>query len=191
MKGIEMSDIPKSRRAVSSLEAIHQAYKIRTMVTNELMLSFGYSQKREDAHIKAVTKYISDPDQKREQQDALMAMECGFDIWVVQQERTMVMNLCRGIVQHLIKANTIYPTYLSEFEERRIEMDRAMGCCNGLQQELKYMAEVLPADKNRYMNIVIETEREYRIIRGLRQSDNRFLKYMHKSAKSVNTGQSL
>jgi hypothetical protein len=175
-----MSDIPKNKRSVSKLEAVHQAYRIRTMVTNELIMSFGYSQKREDEHIKKVTSYIQDPDDKQEHQDTLRSMEYGFDVWIVQQERSVILNLCRGIVHHLIKANTIYPTYMSEFEERRLEMDRSLQCCNQLQQELQYMAEILPADKNRYMNIVLETEHEFNMIKSLRQSDNRFLKYIKK-----------
>jgi hypothetical protein len=171
-----MSDIPKNKRSPSKLETIHQAYKIRTMITNELILTFGYSQKREEEHIARATSYIKDKDQREEQQTALKSMEYGFDVWIAQQERTVILNACRGIVEHLIKANTIYPTYQSEFEERRLELDRAMECCNLLQQELQYVAEVMPTDKNRYMNIVLETEHEYQMIRSMRKSDNRFLK---------------
>ena len=54
-----MSDIPKSERSESRLEAQHKAYKIRKMITAELMASFAYSQKKQEKHIKAMT------DQKR------------------------------------------------------------------------------------------------------------------------------
>jgi hypothetical protein len=171
-----MSDIPKNKRSPSKLETIHQAYKIRTMITNELILTFGYNEKREDEHIAKATSYIKDKNQRSEQQEALRAMDCGFDVWIVQQERSVILNACRGIVQHLIKANTIYPTYMPEFQERRLELDRAMECCNLLQQELQYVAEIMPTDKNRYMNIVLETEHEYQLIKSMRKSDNRFLK---------------
>lgn len=69
---------------------------------------------------------------------------------------------------------------MSEFEERRLEMDRALVCCNKLQDELQYIAETLPADKNRYMAIVLEVEKEFEMIKALRQSDNRFLKHLKK-----------
>jgi hypothetical protein len=65
---------------------------------------------------------------------------------------------------------------MAEFEERRLEMDRALICCNKLQDELQYIAETLPADKNKYMNIVLEVQAEFDMIKKLRQSDNRFLK---------------
>ena len=64
---------------------------------------------------------------------------------------------------------------MSEFEERRLEMDRAIADCNELQQELQYIAEVLPSDKNKFMNIVLEVDSLHNMIKKLRQSDNRFL----------------
>jgi hypothetical protein len=63
-----MSDIPKNKRSPSKLEAIHQAFKIRTMITNELILTFGYNERREDEHIAKATSYIKDKDQRSEQQ---------------------------------------------------------------------------------------------------------------------------
>ena len=39
------------------------------------------------------------------------------------------------------------PAFHAEFSERRIELDRALICCNKLQDELQYIAETLPADK--------------------------------------------
>ena len=70
-----------------------------------------------------------------------------------------VIELATGISRHLRIANTIFPTYMSEFEERRIEMDRAMACCNALQDELQYAGECLYADLNKYMNLVLEIQK--------------------------------
>ena len=55
-------------------------------------------------------------------------------------------------------------------------MDRAIVCCEKLQNELQYIAETLPADKNKYMNIVLEIKAEEDMIKALRKADNRFLK---------------
>lgn len=136
-----MSDIPKSERSESKLEVIHKAYAIRSRITQELLLSFGYSQKKLESHVKKVTAYIRDANEREQKAKVIREMEEDFDLWFIRQEREEVLNHCRGIVQHLIAANTIYPTYTSEFEERRIEMDRAMICCNQLQQELQYLAQ--------------------------------------------------
>lgn len=175
-----MSDIPKSERSESKLEVIHKAYAIRSRITQELLLSFGYSQKKLESHVKKVTAYIRDANEREQKAKVIREMEEDFDLWFIRQEREEVLNHCRGIVQHLIAANTIYPTYTSEFEERRIEMDRAMICCNQLQQELQYLASVLPNDKNKFMAIALEVKGEFEMIKKLRQSDNRFLKHLKK-----------
>ena len=65
---------------------------------------------------------------------------------------------------------------MSEFEERRLEMDKAMECCNALQDELQYAGECLYADLNRYTHLVLEIQKEFNMIKSLRQADNRFLK---------------
>lgn len=69
---------------------------------------------------------------------------------------------------------------MSEFEERRLELDKAMSCCNVLQDELQYAGECLYADLNRFTYIVIEIQKEFNMIKKLRQTDNRFLKDIKK-----------
>lgn len=41
-----MSDIPKSKRAYSNLEAHHKALEIRRKIAVELLASFAYSEKK-------------------------------------------------------------------------------------------------------------------------------------------------
>lgn len=173
-----MSSIPKIRRSESKLEAIHQAYKIRSQVTQELICSFGYSQKKFERHIKKVTSYIKDVEERNTKQQSLRKLEEGFDLWFIKKERNDVLNYAKGIVNHLVAANTIYPVYRSEFYERRLEMDRALECCNCLQQELQYLVEVLPADVNKYTNMVLEVQKLFNMIKKLRRADNRFLKHL-------------
>ena len=91
----------------------------------------------------------------------------------------------RGISAHLRAANTISPVNMSEFEERRLQLDKALECCNVLQDELNYIAKVLPADKNKYTRIVLKLEKDFNLIKKLRQSDNgRFLPHIQTAAKS-------
>lgn len=96
--------------------------------------------------------------------------------WLIAQERIRVLNLCHGISGNLRAANTIWPDYMVEFTERRLRMDKAMECCNMLQDELQAIVEMVPANKNRYMQIVLQIEKVYNLIKKLRQKDNRFLK---------------
>lgn len=175
-KGNKMSNIPKFKRSPSKLQAIHDAYKIRSRITQELMCSFGYSQKKFERHINKVTAYIKDSEERNNKQAELRKLEQGFDVWFIRKERNDILVYAKGIVNHLVAANTIYPSYKVEFDERRLEMDKALECCNCLQQELQYLIEVLPADVNKYTSIVLEIDKLFNTIKKLRQSDNRFLK---------------
>ena len=173
-----MSDIPKSERSESRLRAQHKAHQIRKMIMAELMASFAYSQKKQEKHIRAMTDHIKDQKTKEDTSEKIRQLEEDFDVWFIKRERDKVADLCEGIAHHLRKANTIWPDYMAEFTERRLELDRAMECCNALQDELQYISEILPADKNKYMAIVLEVETEFNWIKSLRQSDNRFLKHL-------------
>lgn len=108
-----------------------------------------------------------------------------FSMWFIEKERDEVLRLSRGISAHLRAANTISPVNMSEFEERRLQLDKALECCNVLQDELNYIAKVLPADKNKYTRIVLKLEKDFNLIKKLRQSDNgRFLPHIQAAAKT-------
>lgn len=171
-----MSNIPKSKRAKSRLEALHRGYELRRKITAELLASFGYSQKKLEAHVKRMVSHVEDPDEREAMARKIREVEEDFSMWFIRRERDRVADFCQGITEHLRAANTIWPTYMNEFQERRLEMDRALMCCNKLQDELQYIAETLPTDKNKYMNIVREVQAEFEMIKALRQADNRFLK---------------
>lgn len=173
-----MSDIPKSERSESRLEAQHKAYKIRKMITAELMASFAYSKKKHEKHIQAMTEHIKNEEEKKDTAQKIRELEEDFDCWFIRKERERILDFTQGIASHLRAANTIWPTYKAEFVERRLEMDRALECCNMLQDELQYLVEALPADVNKYTAIVLELDQEFNLIKALRQSDNRFLKHL-------------
>ena len=46
---------------------------------------------------------------------------------------------------------------------------------NCLKQELCYIAETLPGDKNRYDNITAEIKEEIALIKGVRKAANKYL----------------
>ena len=73
-----MSDIPKSKRAYSNLEAHHKALNIRRMIAAELLASFAYSEKKLEAAIQKQTKHIQDPERKAEVAQAIRSLEEDF-----------------------------------------------------------------------------------------------------------------
>ena len=177
-----MSSIPKSKRSESKLEALHRAYELRRRITAELMLTFGYSQRKLDAHIRKMTDFVQDPEEREKMSKVIREVQDNFNSWFIQRERDKVADFSQGISEHLRAANSIWPTNIPEYEERRLEMDRAIVCCEKLQNELQYIAETLPADKNKFMNIVLEIKAEEDMIKALRKADNRFLKKIQQEA---------
>ena len=152
-----MSNIPKSRRKATSLDALALAQNIRSEITTELMLTFGYSEKRLEQHIRKVTDYIQDDALRERAAAQLRETNQDFSMWFIEKERDEVLRLSRGISE----------------------------CCNVLQDELNYIAKVLPADKNKYTRIVLKLEKDFNLIKKLRQSDNgRFLPHIQAAAKS-------
>lgn len=171
-----MSEVVKSKRKPSRLEAQHLAIQVRMRIKTELMASFGYSQRRMEAHIRKATAYIQNDEEREATAQHLREMEEGFDVWYIAEERRAIHDLSREISHHIRAANTIWPVYKAEYIQRRTEWNAAMAACNKLQDELQYIAEALPADKNRYMGIVLDVERLFNTIKSIRQSDNkRFL----------------
>lgn len=170
-----MSDIKKSERKESKLQTIHNAYKIRMAVTKLAENDFYISSSKIENVIAEKIKRFPEEEQQRIKKRTYQYFE-----QQLQRSTNIVIELATGISRHLRIANTIFPTYMTEFEERRIEMDRAMSCCNALQDELQYIGECLYADLNKYTNLVLFIQKEFNMVKALRQSDNRFLKNIKK-----------
>lgn len=166
-----MSDIKKSKRRESKLQTIHNAYLIRMAVTKLAENNFYISETKIENIIAEKIRMFSNDDQERIKKRTYQYFK-----QQIERSTNKVIDFACGISQHLRIANTIFPSYMSEFEERRIEMDRAMAYCNALQDELQYIGECLYADLNKYTNLVLEIQKEFNMIKSLRQSDNRFLK---------------
>ena len=171
-----MSGIPKSKREKNDLQVMHLCYQIRSRITVELMRTFGYSEKRMMAHIKKATAYIKVEEEREELQGKLKETEERFDLWFIEHERVRIMNWVQDVAIHIRSANTIWPTSWEEYDERRLEWTRAMVNCNRLQEELQYIAEVLPSDKNKYTQLVLDIEKMFKMIHALKRADKKFKK---------------
>ena len=92
-----MSNIPKSKRSESKLEALHRAYALRKKITAELMATFGYSQKKLEAHVQKMTAHVQDAEEREKMSKAIRELEDSFDSWFVKRERDRVADFCQGI----------------------------------------------------------------------------------------------
>lgn len=156
-----------------SFEALRDALIVRKKVTEVLKVLALQSQKRLENLEENLAKATTD-------EEILKAKEAireeRFNSWLIKEECRTVAVKGAELTGSLRTANTIWPTYMSEYTERRVYMDRAMAACNVLQDELQYIAESVYADKNKFTALVLEIETLFKKIKSVRQADNRFLK---------------
>lgn len=104
----------------------------------------------------------------------------GFVDWFIEEERQAVLNILRNITQEFTMGNSIYPSdgpaKIDEFNERRLHIDRCIGYCYSLKQELNYVIGVLPVDMNKYERFEEMITLQIALFKGVRTADNRFLK---------------
>lgn len=115
-----MSEIKKSQRSESKLETIHNAYKIRTAVTKLAENNFYFDLNKINDVVEQNIKNITDEKLKEKAKKRIYQY---FNNQILRITDKVINSAC-GINEHLRIANTIFPTYMTEFEERRLELDK-------------------------------------------------------------------
>ena len=155
-----------------SFEALRDAMIIRKKITGVLRVLALQTQKR----LEILNENLTGATEGTQEEIKGKIHEERFNYWLIKEECRTVAAKGAELTGSLRTANTIYPSYMSEFHERRVYMDRAMGACNVLQDELQYIAEAVYADKNKFTALVLEIETLFKKIKSVRQADNRFLR---------------
>jgi len=172
--------VPKGKRKESKFEAQHHFYRLRSEVTNLMLLDFGFS---EEKYRKSIERY-RETHAHAENVDEVVGRyqkKCdSFRKWFIDRECSVVLEALQRIGREFTIGNSIYPSEtpakIMEFCERRKHMDEAIAQCYVLKQELQYIISTLPVDINKYERIAVEIDRQIALYKGVRQSDNRLLK---------------
>lgn len=172
--------VPKGKRNQSRFEAQHQFFRLRDEVTALVLNDFGFSPE----------KYQEKMDRYRENhQNAANIEEImgrwhrktdSFERWFIDDEAREILGLLREIERNFTMGNSIYPgdgpSKIFEFVERRKYMNRAIGLCYTLKQEINYVLRVLPVDFNKYKHFSEAIDLQINLYKGVRQADNRLWK---------------
>ena len=179
--------VPKSRRKESKFEAQHHYYKLRTDVTNLILLDFGFS---EEKYKKSIERYRQMHENAPNVEAVVTRYEqkCrSFAEWFVDKEADVVLHMLRMIETEFTMANSIYPSEtpakIAEFCERRKHMDTAISWCYVLKQELQYIIRTLPVDINKFERFAKSVDEQIALYKGVRTSDNRLLRTMPDKSK--------
>lgn len=175
-----MSNIPKSKRKPTQFEASINLIKLRDEITKICINDFGFAyDKVMTNREKYLNQYINTPNYDDIVKRYDKRME-SFNNWFIDKEQDVVLQLLRELDKEFTLGNSIYPTDnyvgLLEYAERRKHMDKAIGLCYTLRNEINYILRILPNDKNKYRGVSELIDKQINLIKGVRKADNRFLK---------------
>ena len=172
--------VPKGRRQESRFEAQHNFYKVRGEVTALVLNDFGFS---EEKYRKKMEKYRATHSKDANIDDIVARWERkneAFKKWYIDEEGRAVLDIMREIEKAFTTGNSIFPSEtpakVLEFLVRRWYMNRAIGLCYALKQELNYIIRTLPVDINKYERFAEMIDRQIALYKGVRQADNRLIK---------------
>ena len=162
----------------NGLEALRDAIVVRKKITGVLKVLALQSQKKLE-NLEENLAIAKNDEEILKAKESIR--EERFNHWLIKEECCTVAVKSAELTGSLRTANTIFPDpklpyVVAEANERRLWMDRALGACNVLQDELQYIAEAVYADKNKFTPLTLEIEILFKKIRSIRQADNRFLR---------------
>jgi hypothetical protein len=96
-------------------------------------------------------------------------------------ERDKVDQLGFLLTNNLRAANSIYPTSMHEYEQRRDYQNFGIVNCEQLIKELQHVVELFNVDVNVYERCVKAINREIDLIKKWRQRDNKIKSYLQGS----------
>ena len=172
--------VPKGRQKPSRFEASHHFYKLRREVTTLALLDFGFS---EEKYRKTIDWY-RECHRSAEDVDKVVAnfeKKCeSFNRHFIDRESDKILDLISEISYEFALGNSIYPSdtpaKMVEFIARRHHMNKAIGLCYALKQEINFVLETLPVDLDKAERFDDAINEQIRLYKGVRQADNRFLK---------------
>ena len=172
--------VPKGRRSESRFEAQHNFFKVRGEVTALVLNDFGFS---EEKYRKQMEKYRAAHQKDPNINDIVRRWETkkeSFKKWFIDEEGRAIIDIMREIEKNFTIGNSIFPSEtpakLIEFLVRRWHMNRAIGLCYSLKQELNYVIRTLPVDINKFERFSEMIDRQIALYKGVRQADNRLIK---------------
>lgn len=172
--------VPKGRRSESKFEAHHHFYRLRDEVTQLILNDFGFSEHK---YQKALEKFRVSHKSAENVDEVVERWETkslSFRRWFIDEEGKAIIDILRDIQRNFTMANSIYPSEthakLMEFLMRRFYMNRAIGLCYSLKQEIQYVIRTLPVDINKYERFADEIDRQIALYKGVRLADNRLIR---------------
>ena len=98
--------------------------------------------------------------------------------YLMQNFKTRIDQTASMLTTNIRSANTLYPTSIHEYEQRRDYQNLAIANCEQLLKELQRIVEIFDVDINVYSRYVQAIDREIGLIKKWRQRDNKIKSYL-------------
>lgn len=179
--------VPKWKRSSSRLDAYFEAVKLRHIVTQMIMRSFGLklpdvkpiiSRKFREDHPE-LARMIAKIDNYQMQQEEARKLESDYDVWLVNKIRDNLFEYSANMVKHISAANEINCKRWQEYEKRILLQDDAICDVANIKQEVNFIEENFDIDLNKYMNYAEQLEKVRKLLYRWKKSTERdYQKYL-------------
>ena len=175
-------------RDLSSMEFYKNAINIRCEITKWMLRNFGL--KKNPKNIKCVLKNAT-PEEVKQIDEIFIShgenlnkeFTGEYPLWFINTERKIIMNIMWQMMNSIIAANSIYAETMAEADLRRCKQDKAIISIHHLYCELQYIQKIFPQNLNYFAPLLEKLEREDKLLKGWRQSDNKARKKLAEKLK--------
>lgn len=116
--------------------------------------------------------------------DAIRLIECGFGSkddskrWYTSLMSKAIIESVTTLGTYIRIANSIYPIYKTELEERRLYQDKAIGLCYDLMTKYQLVMTELRVPDDKHTDEIKHLIHEINCIKKWRASDNNRFKHL-------------
>lgn len=96
--------------------------------------------------------------------------------FLIDFNRTCVLEDLRNIMKSIKMANAIYPVCQIELDKRRLLQDEAIGYSETLIEDLNYIVDLFPDNLKCLINYSDEIDHLIKVLRRWKKSNNKYLK---------------
>ena len=154
-----------SDRKESKFEAITFSVELHNMLLDFMQRNFGVKDLEQFVRIQYA--YGKEPTENFSKYRYLMT-----------NFKNRINQLASQLTSNIRAANSIYPTSMHEYEERRDYQNKAIINCEQIIKELQRIVEIFEVDINVYGRYVKAIDREIGLIKKWRQRDRKIKSYL-------------
>jgi Ser-tRNA(Ala) deacylase AlaX len=154
-----------SDRKESKFEAVTYSIELHAMLTELMQRGFGIG----DPDNLVRMRYAHGKDDKE---------DFSKYRYLMHNSKNRIDQTASLLTSNVRAANTLYPTSMHEYEQRRDYQNNAIANCEQLIKELQRVVEIFEVDINIYNKHVKAIDREIGLIKKWRQRDNKIKSYL-------------